>query len=169
MEARSLERGRLKLVPWGLVKYWRCVRCGACCQHTTVQLTPPEWLRLVKSYGFGIVEQNISGFYLRKTLNDQCPFLYPSVSGWSCKLQHVKPLACKLWPFRIRATPTFGDGDAAYFKYRQQEFYVYAYPQCPGLVLGKPSRLLSSKILPEFLDIRMGLQKQQVYSTSKLP
>jgi len=159
----------LKLIPWGHVKYWRCVRCGACCQHTTVQLTPPEWLRLVKSYGFGIVEQNISGFYLRKTLSDQCPFLYLSVTGWSCKLQRIKPLACKLWPFRIRGDPTFGDGDAAYFKYRQHEFYVYAYPQCPGLVLGKPSRLLSSKILPEFLDIRMGLQKAQLYSTSKLP
>ena len=150
------------------MKSWGCVRCGACCTHTTVQLTTNEWLKLSQLYGFGIVGQDIGGFYLRKTINDQCLFLHKLIDGWACGLQHSKPLACKLWPFRICDTPRFADGDEAYLNYKGQELYVYAYPQCHGITFGKPSTLFAHKILPEFLNIRFGLQKEQFYSTSKL-
>jgi len=158
----------LKLVPWSHVKYWGCVRCGRCCRHTTVQLTTPEWLMLVKAYGYGIVEQNISGFYLKKTVDDHCLFLSKSLTAWACRLQRKKPLACKLWPFRIRGDPRFGHEDEAHYKYRNHDFYIYAYPQCPGIQLGKPSTLFSHKVLPEFLNIRLGFQNGQIHSTSKL-
>jgi len=120
-------------------------------------------------YGFGIVGQDVNGFYLRKTLDDQCPFLYKSIGGWACWLQNIKPIACKLWPFRICDTPRYGRRDEAYFNYKTQEFYVYVYPQCPGIVLGKPSRWFTYRTLPEFLNIRLGLQREQFYSTSNLP
>lgn len=158
----------MKLVPWSHVKYWGCVRCGRCCRHTTVQLTTPEWLMLVKAYGYGIVEQNISGFYLKKTVDDHCLFLSKSLTAWACRLQRKKPLACKLWPFRIRGDPRFGHEDEAHYKYRNHDFYIYAYPQCPGIQLGKPSTLFSHKVLPEFLNIRLGFQNGQIHSTSKL-
>jgi len=150
------------------VESWSCVRCGSCCIGTTVQLTTNEWLRLTQLYGFGIIGQDITGFYLRKTINDQCLFLCRSSNDWMCGLQHIKPLACKLWPFRICSTPRFGKTDEAYFKYGKEGLYVYAYPQCPGITLGKPSNLFTYRILPEFLNIRLGFQKEQVYSTSKL-
>ena len=158
----------MKLIPWSQMESWSCVRCSACCRHTTVQLTTQEWLRLTQLYGFGIVGHDISGFYLRKTINDQCPLLYRSINGWACGLQHSKPLACKLWPFRICGTPRFGKGNEAYFNYKNREFYIYAYPQCPGIVWGKSSKLFTYMILPEFLNIRLGLQKEQHHSTSKL-
>jgi hypothetical protein len=34
--------------------------------------------------------------------------------------------------------------------------------------LGKPSKLFSQKVLPEFLNIRLGFQNNQIHSTSKL-
>lgn len=158
----------MKLIPWSQMESWSCVRCSTCCRHTTVQLTTQEWLSLTRLYGFGIIGQDVNGLYLRKTINDQCPFLYKSVNGWVCWLQHIKPLACKLWPFRISSTPRYSRSSEACFSYKNQEFYIYAYPQCPGIVLGKPSKLLTYRILPEFLNIRLGLQREQLYSTSKL-
>jgi Fe-S-cluster containining protein len=160
-------RRRVKLVPWSHVKYWACVRCGGCCRHTIVQLTPPEWLMIVKAYGYGLVDQTLSGFYLRKTIDDHCPFLAKSLWGYACQLQHTKPLACKLWPFRIRGDSRLGYEDEAHLKYRGRDFYVYAQPQCPGIVVGTPSPWFTQTVLPEFLDIRLGLQKEQIHSTSK--
>ena len=158
----------MKLVPWNQITSWNCVRCGICCGPTTVQLTTQEWLKLIRMYGFGIVTQDVTGFYLRKTIKDQCPFLYNSRIGFVCTLQRDKPLACKLWPFRICKTPQYGSPNDAYFKYQDFQSYIYAYPQCRGVSLGKPSTLLIHKIIPEFINIRLGIQKKQFYSTSKI-
>ena len=157
----------MKLIPWSQVESWRCIGCGDCCK-LTVQVTTKEWLDLTRLYGPELVEQSISGFYMRKTIDDRCPFLCRFSDRWICGLQPMKPLACKIWPFKICDNPRYGKPDEAYLKYKSEEFYVYAFPQCPGISYGKPSEQFVSRTLPEFIEIRLGLRRKQFYSTSRL-
>lgn len=157
----------MKLVPWSQVSHWRCIGCGECCK-LTVQVTANEWLNLTRLYGPQLVEQDITGFYLRKTLDNLCPFLQRFPERFACGLQPMKPLACKIWPFRICDNSRYGYHDESYFKHKNGEFYVYAYPTCPGISYGKPTDEFMNRIIPEFIDIRLGLTRTQTYSTSRL-
>ena len=157
----------LKPIPWSRVKSWRCLGCGDCCR-LTVQLTTEEWLNVTRAYGYGIIRQSINGFYLRKTVDGWCPFLSGSVGRWFCSIQRMKPLACKRWPFRVLSEPKYGKPREAHLKYRDREFYIYVNPHCHRILWGRPNGLFAHKILPEFIDIRLGLQREQFYSTSKL-
>lgn len=157
----------MKLVPWSHIKSWACLGCGECCK-LTVQVTTKEWLNLTSLYGPGLVEQNIEGFWLRKTLDNSCPFLYRFPERRVCGLQPMKPLACKLWPFRICDTAKYGMHDESLFKYKNENLYIYGYPQCPGFSYGKPTEQFMLKTLQEFIAIRLGLMREQFYSTSRL-
>lgn len=157
----------MKLIPWSQVKSWTCIGCGNCCK-LTVQLTTQEWLDLTRLYGSALIEQSIDGFYMRKTIDGQCPFLRIFADRWICNLQPMKPLACKIWPFKILDTSRYGYHNEAYFKYKNKDFYIYAYPQCHGISYGKPSEQFAYRTLPEFIEIRLGLRREQLYSTSKL-
>ena len=90
----------MTLIPWSRVKSWRCIGCGGCCKFT-VKITTKEWLNITRVYGYGIIRQTVDGFYLRKTNDGLCPFLLRLSGRWFCGIQYMKPLACKLWPFRI--------------------------------------------------------------------
>jgi Fe-S-cluster containining protein len=165
-------RGRMmwsKPMPWRAVKSWGCVRCGECCR-LTVQLTVREWLDLTRRYGNLIIEQMLGGFYLRKTVDNQCPFLAKTRYGWLCNLQRrdAKPLACRMWPFKLLDNPKYGRANDAYFDYRNQHYFIYVVPNCPGVTLGLPSEGFIQKTLPEIVDIRMGLQRTQHFSTARL-
>lgn len=155
----------LKPIPWKNIRFWTCIRCGECCK-LSVQLSTREWLNLTRRYGYAITEQGIEGFFLRKTIDDRCPFLFKSPIGWLCGLQQTKPLSCKLWPFRVLTEPKYGKSDEACFNYRNR-FYVYIMPNCPGISWGRPIGRFINKTLPELIDIRIGLQKKQYFSTSK--
>ena len=159
----------MKLVPWSQVKSWRCIGCGGCCK-LTVQVTANEWLNLTRLYGPELVEQSIGGFYLRKTIGNVCPFLRRFPERFACDLQpmDIKPLACKSWPFRICDTSRYGYHDESYFKNPNGEFFVYVYPHCPGVLYGKPTEELMNKVIPEFIAIRLGQARTQIYTTSKL-
>ena len=156
----------MKPLPWSSVRFWSCTRCGECCK-LTVQLTTREWLDLTTMYGYGIVDQEMGGFFLRKTIDDQCPFLTRTYDGWSCRLQQTKPLACKIWPFKVLTAPKYGYQHEAYFDYKNNRYYVYAMPYCQGISWGRPEELFVKKTLPEFIDIRIGLQEKQHFTTSR--
>ena len=79
----------------------------------------------------------------------------------------MKPIACEIWPFKILIEPKYGKPNEAYFKIRNQEVYIYVNPNCHGIVWGKPNAAFINQILTEFINIRLGLQKKQHYSTSK--
>ncbi len=128
-----------------------------------------EWLYITKNYGYSMVDQGINGFFLRRTVDESCPFLLRRSDGWLCGLQYNKPLTCKMWPFRILAEPIYGEGNEAYFDYRSKRYYIYVVPHCPGIKWGHPTEGLIKKTLPEFIDVRLGFQWRQHFSTSRLP
>jgi hypothetical protein len=158
----------MKAVPWRRIQSWTCVGCGECCR-LQVQLTTSEWLDLTHIYGYRIATQSIDGFFINKTLDGWCPFLYRTIGGCLCSLQENKPLACRLWPFRVSDHPRYGFKEEAYFNHRGSVFYIYAIPYCNGIKYGTPTEHLVKNILPEFIDLRIGFRKTQIYSTGKAP
>ena len=155
----------MKPLPWRSVKSWTCIRCGECCS-LTVQLTMREWIHLTRRYGDIISAQNLGGFFMRKTINDNCPFLSKASKGFLCGLQIRKPLACKLWPFRVLSEPKYGGFNEAVFDYRNERFYIYVIPNCLGITWGRPTEWFTKKALPEVIDIKLGLLGKQHFSTS---
>ncbi|MFH0897376.1 MAG: YkgJ family cysteine cluster protein [Candidatus Bathyarchaeota archaeon] len=158
----------MKPLPWRSVSSWMCLRCGECC-GLIVQLTVREWLEITRSYGNSIVFQGIDGFFLRRTVDERCPFILSGSDGWLCGLQYSKPLTCKIWPFRILTEPIYGEGNEAFFDYRNRRFYIYAIPHCPGITWGHPTERLIKRVLPEFIDVRFGFKGTRHFSTSRLP
>ncbi len=154
-----------KLIPWRGVRSWACTRCGGCCRFI-VQLTAQEGINIAREYGYEMVEQSIGGFFLRKTIDGLCPFLLRTYGGCACGLQREKPLACKIWPFKILVEPKYGYPNEAAYNYKNNIFYIYAIPNCPGFSWGRPSAEFRDKILPEFIDIRLGTVGRQHFSTS---
>lgn len=154
-------------VPWRAVQHWQCLNCGDCCRRYTVQLTVREWITLSKTYGYSVVRQDLGGFYLGKMGDGSCPFLWRSPFGAACGIQHAKPMACMIWPFKILTSPKYGNPTAARYSYRNEEFYVYAVPNCAGITWGRPTAAFTSTVIPEFIDIRLGFRGRQAYSTSR--
>ena len=156
----------MKAVPWRRIHNWTCTGCGECCR-LQVQLTTSEWLDLTHIYGYRIATQNIEGLFINKTLDGWCPFLYRTIGGCLCTLQQNKPLACRLWPFRISDHPRYGFKEEANFNHRGGTFYVYAIPYCRGIKYGTPTEHFVKNVLPEFVDLRLGFRRKQVFTTGK--
>ena len=155
----------MQTVPWGRIHDWSCTTCGQCCQ-LQVQLTTAEWLSLTREYGYGIASQQTEGFFISKTIDGWCPFLFRGEHS-SCGLQRTKPLACKLWPFRISDYPRYGMMEESRFHHRGRVFYVYGIPFCRGFRYGTPTNNFTKNVLPEFIDARLGLQPSQVFTTAR--
>lgn len=155
--------------PWSFVESWNCLGCGhICCMHATVPLTVKEWLNLVQHYGYGVVEDDIRGFYLKADPSRKCVFGHPSEGYWFCSIQKIKPKACKLWPFKVYRTPKHGWAREAAYEFGEDRFYIYADSHCEGLRWGRPNREMVRKVLPEIMHIALGTQYTQNYSTSEL-
>ena len=153
---------------WRNLKSWNCVECGMCCKDYHVVLNYAEWLNIVGNYG---IEKTIAGtnkLLLGKKSNGTCSFLTHYKDTCYCGLQYMKPTACKIWPFKIFLNPKFGKPDWALYRYRNKSFYIYVDSACTGLSWGKPTPELMYRVLPEFIDVAIGLRKQQFYSTSKI-
>ena len=155
-------------VSWRKVKSWNCVGCGMCCKDYHVVLNFNEWITIIKNYGANATIPTPSKLLLGKKSNGTCIFLNQLGNTPVCGLQHAKPLACKIWPFKVFNEPKFGNATEALFKYRDRNFYVYVDPECTGLSLGQPTSDFKCKTLPEFIDVATGLRKHQFYSTSKV-
>jgi len=152
--------------PWKYANIWRCNGCGLCCKEFEVVLTFNEWLNITKKYGVGATRAGLNKFYMGKKSDGSCIFLYATPNGkWLCGLQHSKPLACKLWPFKVLSKPTYGHPSESIFEYNGQRFYVYIDPFCPGIRWGQPSPELVHKVIPEFIEIALGIRNTQLYST----
>lgn len=156
-------------VPWSYVNSWRCNGCGLCCKEFEVVLTFNEWLNITKKYGVGVTRAGLNKFYMGKRPDGSCLFLYTALNGKQlCGLQNNKPLACKIWPFKVLSKPKYGDADKSLFEYNGQKFYVYIDPFCPGIYWGVPSAELVYKVIPEFIEIALGIRQRQLYSTMQL-
>ena len=160
----------MKPILWRYINSWNCIACGLCCKQYDVVLKYPEWLKIIQTYGIGVTRPGIHRFYLGKRANGSCIFLYKFFDRWLCALQHMKPRACKLWPFKIYSQPRYGRSNQASYEYMDREFFIYVDPRCLGLRFGRnPSNQLVSKIIPEVLEIALGLREKQFYSTSRTP
>jgi Fe-S-cluster containining protein len=156
-------------VLWRYVQDWHCTTCGVCCKGYDVVLDFPEWLKIVKAYGVDFTEPSISRFYLKRKMDDTCVFLCNFYGRWLCALQHMKPVACKLWPFKVSDKPKYGRPNEAVFNYAEgRKLFVYVEPSCAGLQWGSPSQSFMNETLMEFVDIALGFRQKQFYSTSKL-
>ncbi|UCH31374.1 MAG: YkgJ family cysteine cluster protein [Candidatus Bathyarchaeota archaeon] len=158
----------MRVVPWSQIKSWHCIACGKCCKHYDVVLKFPEWLNIVKTFGINFTSPSISKFFLRRRTDGSCIFLYETRSRSFCSLQEHKPQACKLWPFKISDTPKFGNQYKATYFYRNRRLFVYVDSACHGLRFGEPSKEFSYSVLPEFVEIALGLQRRQ-FKTTALP
>lgn len=155
-------------IPWRNIEYWNCSACGLCCKGFDVVLDFPEWINIVKTYGVDYTQPSISRFYLKRKTDDTCVFLGNNYGNWLCSLQHMKPIACKLWPFKVLDKPTWGKPNEALFNYNGMRLYVYADPSCLGLRWGNPNSEFAYTVLPEFVDLALGQRRKQHYSTARL-
>ena len=155
-------------VSWRNVKSWSCVECGVCCRDYHVVLNFNEWVNIVRNYGVEATIPSVSKLFLGKKSDGTCCFLTCTGDSCVCGLQYMKPLACKIWPFKVFDKPKFGRPDEAVYRYRNNNFYVYVDPACTGLNWGKPAPEFKYKTLPEFIDVAVGLRNQQFHSTSKI-
>jgi Fe-S-cluster containining protein len=155
-------------VPWRQVESWGCFACGYCCKGYEVVLDFPEWINIVKSYGIDYTQPGISRLYLRHKTDGSCVFLQNCYGNWLCSLQQTKPVACKLWPFKISDKPKWGRPSEAVYNHSNMKLYVYVDPACPGLRWGTPHPEFASTILPEFIDLALGQRRKQQYSTARM-
>ncbi|MEM2111884.1 MAG: YkgJ family cysteine cluster protein [Candidatus Bathyarchaeia archaeon] len=155
-------------IPWRYVNSWRCSGCGICCREFEVVLKFDEWLNLIRTYGVSVTKAGLNKFFMRKKNDGSCLFLYMANGRWLCGLQNMKPAACKIWPFKISDTPRYGRAREALFNYKGQQLFVYIDPLCPEITWGNPSVEMIYQIMPEFIEIAIGLRQKQVYSTSTI-
>jgi Fe-S-cluster containining protein len=153
-------------VPWRHVNSWLCNGCGLCCREFEVVLRFDEWLNLIRTYGMSVTKAGLNSFYLGKKSDETCLFLCSLYGRWLCGLQNMKPMACKIWPFKILGHPRYGSAREAIFRYNERDFFVYVDSFCPQISWGQPTPELVRKIIPEFIEIALGTRKKQAYSTS---
>ena len=151
---------------WRNVKSWNCIECAKCCKDYHVVLNYNEWINIVKTFGINNTLISVNRLLLGKKKDGTCSFLTCTGNHFFCKLQHMKPLACKIWPFKILNRPKFGDSNKAIYRYEQTNFFVYVDPECKGLLWGKPIPELKYKVIPEFIEVAIGIRRKQIHSTS---
>jgi len=126
-----------------------------------------EYVKIVAQFGYSTVELDLGKVYLQRGLNNRCVFQQYWGGVWICGLQTIKPLACKLYPFRVQKEPKYSGENNAYYNYKGTALYVYLDPHCPGIKFGTPSWDLLKRVLPEVVEIGLGVRTKQYYSTSQ--
>jgi Fe-S-cluster containining protein len=156
----------MQFIPWQYVADWKCISCGDCCRLYSVVIDFSEWLGIIKNYG---VEHTVSGLnklFINRKSDGACTFLNNGSNVCLCGLQHMKPRACQLWPFKVLSRPQHGHpGEALYF-YRGNQLFVYADPMCRGLRLGRPTFEFANYTLQEFVEIAAGIRSKQLRTTA---
>jgi len=153
-------------VPWQSIADWKCNMCGQCCRACSVVLNFPEWLKIVKNYG---VERTVSGLnklFIKRRSDGSCIFLYNLSNVHLCGLQHMKPKACKLWPFKVLSRPEFGYANEAAYYYGEGKLFIYVNSTCGGLRYGKATWEFANHTLREFVEIALGLRSKQYKTTA---
>jgi len=158
---------KTKPIPWSRIRDWNCIACGECCKHFWVPISQDEWRTIVEFCGLGFTTVIDGKPHLRSTVSGRCIFQAWIQGRWLCTLQGVKPLVCKLWPFRITSHPKHGDPDSALFVFRRRQIFVYCDPRCSGVSLGRPSLNLVNRVIPEFVAMALGEKPRQRFSTAQ--
>ena len=159
---------KMQFVPWRRIANWQCISCGDCCKLYSVVLNFHEWLRIVKNFG---IEQTVSGLdklFINRRDDGSCAFLCDISNTHFCGLQHMKPKACQLWPFKILTEPKFGYANEAAYGDGESRLFVYADSMCNGLKYGSPTMGFASDTLREFVEIAVGLRSYQLKTTSSV-
>ena len=154
-------------IPWRYVESWNCTTCGMCCKGFNVVLDFPEWMNIVKAYGIDYTIPSISKFYLKHKNDGNCVFLQNYYGSSMCSLQHMKPMACRLWPFKVASKPRYGRPKESEYRLNSMKLYVYVDPSCGGIRWGSPTPEFVSFVLPEFVDLALGQRRKQYYTTAK--
>ena len=142
-------------VPWRYIADWKCITCGRCCKFYSVVLSFPEWLRIVKNYGVDKTVSNLDKLFIMRRSDGSCLFLNKFSNMHLCGLQHMKPKACKLWPFKVLSKPKYGYENESIYHYRGSEFYIYADSTCCGLIYGKSTEKFVKHTLKELMEIAL--------------
>jgi Fe-S-cluster containining protein len=156
----------MQFVPWQYVADWKCISCGDCCRLYSVVIDFKEWLGIIKNYG---VEQTASGLnklFINRKNDGSCAFLNNGAKTCLCGLQHMKPKACQLWPFKVLSKPQYGYPAEALYLYRGEPLFVYADSMCRGLRLGRPIYEFVNYTVQEFVEIAAGIRSNQFRTTS---
>ena len=159
---------KMLFVPWKYIANWECIACGKCCKAYSVVLNFQEWLKIVKNYGVDKTVAGLDKIFLKRRSDGSCIFLSNFSDLYLCGLQHMKPKACKLWPFKILSKPKYGYAKEAAYYYGKNKFYVYADSNCSGLTLGRPSWEFANQTVKEFVEIALGIRSEQYKTTSKI-
>ncbi|MDW8045068.1 MAG: YkgJ family cysteine cluster protein [Nitrososphaerota archaeon] len=154
-----------RYIPWTSIRSWSCLMCGECCRQFKIILTPYDYAKISKRFGYEYIYiDNLGNPCIKKVNDNRCVFQNASNL---CSLQPlgIKPLACKMWPFMIHKDPRFEHRDAL-FHYKGEDYYVYvdrSYP-CPGIGKGDSEKLY--RTIVELIEIQHNPLKHQLYSTS---
>jgi Fe-S-cluster containining protein len=155
-------------VPWRYIADWRCIACGDCCRLYSVVIDFHEWLKIVKTYG---VEQTVAGLdklFIKRGADGSCTFLRDSWDRHACGIQHMKPRACQIWPFKISSRPEYGYPTEAAYWHSGKNLFVYADPMCNGVRYGTPTPDFANTTLKEFAEIFLGVRTKQYRTTASI-
>lgn len=155
----------MQFVPWRSVADWRCRGCGDCCRLYSVVINVNEWLQIAKNYG---VEQTASGLdklFIKRAGDGSCAFLCSLASTYRCGLQHMKPKACQLWPFKILNMPKYGFANEAAYPFGQGRLFIYVDSTCNGIRYGNPTWEFARQTVGEFVEIATGIRAVQLRTT----
>jgi len=155
-------------LPWRNVASWNCIACGMCCRGFHVVVGFNEWVKIVGAYGVGVTESGLDKLYLKKREDGTCVFLHKFYDTWLCGLQHMKPKACKLWPFKVLGRPKYGRPNEASYRYADRRLFIYLDSSCMGIKWGYPTQEFAHGTLTELVEIALGIRAKQYYSTSKI-
>jgi len=158
----------MQFVPWRCIANWKCTACGYCCKLYSVALNFPEWLKIVKTFGVETTVAGLDRLYIKRVDDGSCAFLCRFANTYFCGLQHMKPGACKLWPFKVLTEPKYGEASQALFDYGGRKFFIYADAMCPGLRYGSPTWEFNFPTLREFVELALGTREVQCKTTSDL-
>src|SRR5512136_679045 len=158
----------MQFVPWQFIADWKCDSCGICCKRYSVVLNFQEWLRIVKTYSMELTASDLTKLYIKRKNDGTCSFLCEFTNPSLCGLQHMKPEACKLWPFKVLGTPKYGYAQQAAYNYFGRTLFIYADSNCNGLKYGRPLWGFANFTVKEFTEIALGLNSCQVKSTANI-
>jgi len=154
--------------PWQYIYDWKCDACGLCCRAYSVVLNFAEWLKIVKNYGVDKTVSGLDKLYIKRKSDGSCVFLKQFSTIHLCGLQYMKPKACKLWPFKILGRPEYGYANEAMYNYGGSRLFIYADSTCKGLRYGKPTWDFATNTLKEFIEIALGVRREQYKTTADI-
>jgi len=129
-------------IPWKYIASWNCTACGLCCRGFRVTIKFNEWMKIVQAYGVGVTSPGLNKFYLKRRSDGTCIFLHKLYDMWRPR--------------------------SASYGYRDKTLFIYADPVCEGIRWGNPTQEFAHATLPELVQITLGLQEKQYYSTSRI-